>query len=52
MTNKNLFMIIAMIITMILALSIGFALGTYTTKDNLSKEKEISVYELLLKARE
>lgn len=44
MTNKNSFMIIALLIR--------FALGTYTTKDNISKEKEISVYELLLKARE
>ena len=50
--NKRCLFMIVITTSLTFAFSIGFALGTYTTKDNLSKEKEISVYELLLKARE
>lgn len=51
MNKKCLFMIV-ITTSLTFAFSIGFALGTYIVNDNLNKEKEISVYDLLLRTKE
>lgn len=50
--NKRCLFIIVITMLLTLAFSTGFTLGTYIVNDNLDKEKEISVYDLLLRTKE
>lgn len=51
--NKNTLIVIIATTLVIIAFSLGISLGNNVVNDDItSKEKEISVYELLLRARE
>lgn len=51
--NKNTLIAIVATTLVIIAFSLGISLGNNVMNDDLtSKEKEISVYELLLRTRE